>query len=1309
MTRLFSLPTRILLGAGILAVAAALPAAGGVAVPPPFAPVANEATSGGLFVQAKVFTNAGWVAPGETYPLILKYRATSAVVGATFSVTLHGASVFVSSSPAAVSGNGTSGSPLTYPIGALTPGQTGKIIIQARSKTLVEDPEVMWKDLSADVSVAVTGQSALPLRTHGPKVTTLQSARFGDRPFPLVMAQYQDVKHCTGVNAPYPGCTGNHTADALDAAINSRTSGNSLWQLYQDMSFGQLYPIGTVSPPMGSGTVPFTPGYTHKFSTLSPNGTCSGATIAAAHGTPGVYANRIENGWYLLPGNQGYYGSDSGGHGIAGLPVGSIDDGCGPTAKIVYDAASLADPDIDYNEYDTDKDGVVDFFNLMFAGCGGHGCLDVTGPNNIWPHKSDVRYYFTDANGVTGYVSNDPLKDHFDRPIYYTDATRKVFTLTATAFPVFVVVGPYNVNPEDAVEKVSVVGHEYGHSLGLPDFYNTTYEAMGSWELMGTDYFQYFTVYARSFLGWIVPRPLQSGTVTLRESKYDTGEIHWRRPDGTPYVLTGAGIHNADAWRLDLPTDLLIHDVPSGTHAWFSGAGNDFGCPPNAGHKLDVFLPDLQQYGSASAVTLTFKSLYEIEWDWDYAFVQVSDDGGVTWDTLPSANGTTFSNAYNPNNVECFAALNNGITGVFAGGGNTLANPNRAQALYPASPGDGFIDDEFDLTAYKGKPILLRFAYFTDPAAVQRGWFIDDIRITADSTVIYASDFEAGAEDNRLFSSGWQRVSTALGTDTEHAYFLELRSRISNDSDGKAQSDRGVPNWEGGVSLLYSDRQHSFGNTGAADHPGQTPVDAVPDPGNDTPNLADAAFTMARPTFDGCTHIDNYPDPSGPGGNWKLPNQLKFVVQAISGLTAGAAVPGAPASATVLAEVFPNCDAELAAPTLSVDGYEDPDTDAAYTLSWTRALNAVGPDTLQEATSCGPSFTDDAAEPLAAGGNTLWEGSEQWISQLNPGDGSESYYIPDGASQDESLTMVDAIAIPAGYSSTLTFTTTQGIEATYDFGYVEVSADGGEFKTMATYTGPAGLGATPLDVVEGTRTIDLSEFAGKAIKVRFRMESDAFNEGAPAGWWIDNISLTNSNWTNVVADTAATSHALTNHANGSYCYRVRTKFPVGAATVPSSWSNVVDVTVDAAVVVNVPPVANAGLDFPIDEGAATLLNGGGSSDPENGVLTYSWTQQSGPAVTLANANTAAPSFTAPLVDADTPLTFKLQVTDVGGLSHSDSVIVTVEDVPDGGGGTIPPPADTGEIGNSAVGGALPPLTLLMLGLLGALGLRRRYS
>ena len=92
----------------------------------------------------------------------------------------------------------------------------------------------------------------------------------------------------------------------------------------------------------------------------------------------------------------------------------AIDSGCGPTAKAAYDAAVVADPDIDYSDFDTDKDGVVDFFEIIFQGCGGNGasqlgpaggCSPADTGDNIWPHSSSLEYSYSDpATGLTGYI-----------------------------------------------------------------------------------------------------------------------------------------------------------------------------------------------------------------------------------------------------------------------------------------------------------------------------------------------------------------------------------------------------------------------------------------------------------------------------------------------------------------------------------------------------------------------------------------------------------------------------------------------------------------------------------------------------------------------------------------------------------------------------------------------------------------------------------------------------------------------------------------------------------------------------------------
>ena len=98
--------------------------------------------------------------------------------------------------------------------------------------------------------------------------------------------------------------------------------------------------------------------------------------------------------------------------------------------------------------------------------------------------------------------------------------------------------------------------------------------------------------------------------------------------------------------------------------------------------------------------------------------------------------------------------------------------------------------------------------------------------------------------------------------------------------------------------------------------------------------------------------------------------------------------------------------------------------------------------------------------------------------------------------------------------------------------------------------------------------------------------------------------------------------------------------------------------------VNQAPTADAGPDQTVASGAAVNLNGTGSSDPDGDSLDYSWTQTSGPAVTLSGANTATPSFTAPVGPAT--LVFQNEVCDPEPLCDTDSVTINVDEVPVGG-------------------------------------------
>jgi large repetitive protein len=225
--------------------------------------------------------------------------------------------------------------------------------------------------------------------------------------------------------------------------------------------------------------------------------------------------------------------------------------------------------------------------------------------------------------------------------------------------------------------------------------------------------------------------------------------------------------------------------------------------------------------------------------------------------------------------------------------------------------------------------------------------------------------------------------------------------------------------------------------------------------------------------------------------------------------------------------------------------------------------------------------------------------------------------------------------------------------AFYDGGVVELSDDdglswrdvgGAAYNGQITLTGfenplegrPAFVAGNP----SGSGTFDPvaldltsacaggSACAGKRVLLRFRIGSDRNTPGP--GWLIDNVAFGGT---------------------------VNTPFDL--------------VTNDARRCINRPPTASAGADQIVDEGAAVTLDASGSTDLDAGTtLGFAWVQTSGPAVTLQGAGGARPTFTAPVLDADAVLAFKVTVSD-GTYSSSATTLVTVRNV------NHPPVADAG--------------------------------
>ena len=876
--------------------------------------VASRAT--GLRLENSFVSSVGWVKPGERYPstLTVANPTRRTLSGASVSVTAPVGTSFVSASGPGT--HRTAARSVTWQLPPVRAGRSVRLVLEHRAAGTRALPTIVWRDLSTRATLRAAGRTSTST-SHGPKVIPpaerFDTARYGDRPFPVVPVQYVDRAY-----------TPDHTGEQLEEIINSPRFKGSTFNLFQEMSLGQLFPDGTVpSAGIASADFDYEPGFPLYQTDPGTLNTCTGATFGdlgeAALGSP-LYPERITNGVYNLPGTTQYYGADANGSAIIGALGGvaalqQIDSGCGPTGKLVADAVVLADPEIDYSDFDTDKDGLVDFFMAVFAGCGGNGAsqlgacsdapTDAAPYDNIWPHSSSLESYFTDPEtGLTGITTDDQLKDLEGRPLWYTSKARKQMTTRNTGkdLKVFVRVGPYNVNPETAIDAASVISHEYGHSLGLPDFYSLGgRETYGDWNLMATDKSQNMDAYGRQELGWVVPEVLQPGRKKTvkgwKDSKQDTGRITWRTPSGKRYTLKDGRdgiVRNSQMYVAKLPGRTLLDtkvfttgDGASKRSAWFSGSGNDFGCATDGGAKnLDVSLPGARQLPAGTTITASFKSYWDIEWDYDYGFVLTSTDG-KDYTSHASENGYTTSNLDptqgNPNQNGCQAAYDNGITGT---SGSYQAGTEVVDRKAGNTPAPVFLADSYDVSDLVGaKTPVLRFSYSTDPGLARPGWFIDDLEVTAtlpDGTKkkLFASDFEktGGPEDPQVFPGGcksdgpgtctlaWNYVKAGQAADFDHAYYLEMRDRSGFDLDGKGQVDRDPITFEPGLSLGYTDEAHGYGNAGTDNPPAQHVLDSVPDPGNDAPDLTDAAFkaTSGRNAFSdfGAGWIDNYSDPS---------------------------------------------------------------------------------------------------------------------------------------------------------------------------------------------------------------------------------------------------------------------------------------------------------------------------------------------------------------------------------------------------------------------------------------------------------------
>jgi immune inhibitor A len=447
------------------------------------------------------------------------------------------------------------------------------------------------------------------------------------------------------------------------------------------------------------------------------------------------------------------------------------------------------DGDGNFNE----PDGYIDHFQTVHAGAGEETGGGAEGTNAIWSHRSTL---------VNGQGSIGPTLD---------DGT----VVTAGGVPVGgskYWVADYTVEPENG--GVGVFAHEFGHDLGLPDEYDTSGNTGGAENSTGwwTNWSQGsygsdgtpqdgignrpigMTTWERWELGWLNAAVFQPGDksarLTLGPSEFQTTQ--------------------PQAAIVNLPDQIVTNEIGkpfAGSKFFYSGTNDD----------LDISM--LKPVTLPAGASLTAKVRYNIEEDWDYAYLVVSTDGGKTFTNV----ATNLSVNTSPNGQN----FGNGITGVSTNG--------------------DWVTLTADLSAFSGN-VLIGFRYWTDgaqqgtpDAPYTPGFSADEIAITG-----LATD---GAETD----TGWTFVKPfRITTGTEdtpypHAYFVENRQYIGPDRL-RVGFDWGLktsPYNTGGGSVPATWRERfpyqdgvliwywnsEFANNNVGDHPGQgeiLPVDAHP-------------------------------------------------------------------------------------------------------------------------------------------------------------------------------------------------------------------------------------------------------------------------------------------------------------------------------------------------------------------------------------------------------------------------------------------------------------------------------------------------
>ena len=256
-----------------------------------------------------------------------------------------------------------------------------------------------------------------------------------------------------------------------------------------------------------------------------------------------------------LPQNRAFYGTNKYVYGQ------EVDTQLG---TMIYDACTGL-PDVDFSNYDNDGDGYVDVIVVLFAGVGEAQAWR-TVPESVWPCQWDMQ-----------------------ESLDWGCSTVGPFELNGVTIDKYAVFNELegNNNYSTTIDGVGTFCHEFGHCLGLPDFYSTVgggIYGMNAWDIMDVGCYLDnahrpcgYTSYERHFMGWLdLIEPEENTQYFMLPLNTDDGTAVKVTNDANPdeYYLLDYRVKTG--WDEFLPAEgIMILHVDYDKTAWDENTPNN--------------------------------------------------------------------------------------------------------------------------------------------------------------------------------------------------------------------------------------------------------------------------------------------------------------------------------------------------------------------------------------------------------------------------------------------------------------------------------------------------------------------------------------------------------------------------------------------------------------------------------------------------------------------------------------------------------------------------------------------------------------